>query len=158
MVAPAVDPASDQANEQLRLAIDQLRFIAERMDRLYDRALFELRHHVRLAEMVCTALAPDAHRTAALRTVLTEGKAALAAAGSPVPELRSASAALAHEISAVVRDAAHAAPDVRRAVNRAVITGSAERVAFERAWYAPLGIDPDRDSLPALESVLERPH
>ena len=155
VVTPAVDPDAAQAREQLRLSIDHLRFIALRIDHLHDRALFELKDHLQLAEAVLTALDRDSRRCAALTAAVTAGASVLPTVASTLIELRTASSALAAEISEVIRGLDDAGPDMRRAAIEAVVAGSVERVAFERSWYAPLGIDPDRDDLPSLQQVLD---
>jgi hypothetical protein len=160
VVAPAVDPEDALAREQLRLSIDHLRFLALRVDRLYERAVFELRHHLHLAEAVTAALRGQPDRTKLLDGEIADATGVLASAGAAPATLRAASAAVAAAISAVVRELDDAAPEdasaaaARPAVVRAVVAGSAERVAFERSWYAPLGIDPDHDELPALDQLL----
>jgi hypothetical protein len=161
VVTPAVDPKDALAREQLRLSIDHLRFLALRVDRLYERALVELRHHLHLAEAVITALPTQSDRTEHLDREVAEATEVLASAGATPATLRAATAAAAAAISGIVRELDDAAPEdasaaaVRPAVVRAIVAGSAERVAFERSWYAPLGIDPDHDELPTLDQLLQ---
>lgn len=159
VVTPAVDPEDALAREQLRLSIDHLRFLALRVDRLYERALAELRHHLHLAEAVIAALPTQPDRTERLDRELAEATRVLAAAGATPATLRATTAAVAAAISTIVRDLDDAedasVAAARAAVVRAVVAGSAEQVAFERSWYAPLGIDPDHDELPTLDQLLQ---
>lgn len=155
VVAPALDEESALAREQLRLSIDHLRFIAMRLDLLHARAGFELRHHLRLAVAVREALGEEAQYPPALDDAVEAGAAVLAAPTSSADALRTASADVAAAISMIVRSPSGLPADTCHAVVGAVVAGSAERVAFERSWYAPLGIDPDRDELPPVEQLLD---
>jgi hypothetical protein len=169
VVAPAVDPDAALAREQLRLAIDYLNFAITRVDYLYERAVFELRQHVDMAKTVRKLLAGSAAAGSAAAGSRVAGSAAadvldgplvrgenLIAATTPrIDDLRQASAALATGITAVIRELETSDKQLRSEIIRTVAVASKDRVAFERSWYAPLGIDPDRAEVPELRVLLD---
>ncbi|HEV3227331.1 MAG TPA: hypothetical protein VGZ52_10865, partial [Acidimicrobiales bacterium] len=71
--------------------------------------------------------------------------------------LRSASAALAAAVRDFVRRAAHADAATRDRVERRVIAATREWAAVDRAWYLPLGFDPEPDAVAAVDVVLAAP-
>jgi hypothetical protein len=174
VVAPAVDPDAALAREQLRLAIDYLNFAITRVDYLYERAVFELRQHVDMAKTVRKLLAGSAVAGSAaagsaaagsrvagsaaadvLDGPLVRGENLVAATTPRIDDLRQASAALATGITAVIRELETSDKQLRSEIIRTVAVASKDRVAFERSWYAPLGIDPDRAEVPELRVLLD---
>jgi hypothetical protein len=155
VVAPAVDPQSAQAGDQLRLAIDYLGFLVQRLDHLHARNRWELRHHLRMA----TALQPIVHPRGAKETAELTASAAhadhLLSAGSASTEaLRAATARLAAAVSDLVGESADFDAATRSQVEQRVLRASQERIAFERAWYLPLGLDPDSHETRPLAEFL----
>ena len=64
------------------------------------------------------------------------------APGTSAIALKAASAALAATVRARVREAASFDAELRAPIERAIVHASEQRIAFERAWYLPLGLDP----------------
>jgi hypothetical protein len=156
VITPAVNPDSALAREQLRLSIEYLRFAVSRIDFLYARAEFEARHHLRLATAVCSAVEDQPARTAELARRASQAGQALSAADTmPIAELRQLSAELSEATASLVRGLDTASDALRRSVIRVVANASSERVAFERSWYAPLGLDPDGEDVPDLRQLVE---
>jgi hypothetical protein len=155
VVAPAVDPGDPLAGQQLRLVIDALRFLRDRVDHLHDRERFEVRHHLRLARAVAPEAAAASPAAAhALREAIEAGDAILDRSDARTPELRAASAALAAELRSLVRDAAGAGADARSRIERLIVDGTRERIDADRAWHLPQGFDPDPGGVRPLEAVL----
>lgn len=137
VVRPVVATASDaQAQDQLGLVIDALRFLEQRLPDLPARAAFSTRLILLLAgdlaDLVGTA---EPGRAAALRSVRRDDDAAAA-----VREL------LRHWPSL-------AGDQLRREVARLVLASERRRVEADRAWFAPLGFDPVPDTILSLAEV-----
>jgi hypothetical protein len=154
VVEPAVSPDAALAREQLRLSIEYLKFAITRIELLHERAVFELRHQLRLAQAVRRAVDGSA-ATSSLDGPIAGGESLVCVTSPPIDELRRASAALAAGVSAVLRDLGTSDLKLRRELIRLVATASRERVVFERSWYAPLGIDPDPEEVPDLAGLLD---
>jgi hypothetical protein len=152
VVAPVVGPEHAQARDQLRLTVDYLAFVVERLPELHRRDRFELSHHLAMAQTVQSAL--GGQPAPQLQGAIDAGTTMLQLAGPPTQALRQATAKLCAAISAVVRDAAELEAAVRREVERSVLHASHERIAFERAWYQPLGLDPDPQDVRPLAEFL----
>lgn len=152
VVAPAVDPSSAQARDQLRLVVDYLKFLSQRLDLLPERHRFELAHHLELAR----ALKKVAPRGAAagLENAITQGETVSTQAGATAKALQGTTAVLAAAASRLVRASGDFEPGVRDAIERVVLRASHDRVAFERAWYLPLGLDPDPHDVTPLSDLL----
>jgi len=152
VVAPAVDPADPLAGQQLRLVIEALRFLRDRLDYLHDRYRFEVRHHLALARSIADDAA-DCSPTAAraLRDAIETGATVLERADARDPELRGASAALAAAIRMIVRDAAGAKDEARRRLEQRIVAGTRGQIVADRAWHWPQGFDPDPAGAQPLE-------
>lgn len=150
VVAPALDPANPLAREQLALVQRFLRLIQERADELGARARAELAISCAQGQRL-QALAgfapPDVQQ--ALADALAAGCALQLDRDASPETLRAAADRLDALESTLVRFAARAEPATRRALRRAVIEGAAPRLALRRAWFAPLGLDPEMHSVPA---------
>ena len=141
VVAPALDPANAIAHEQLRLAIEYVEFTATRAAMIGDRARFEFNHYHKLTQALQQYAQPASEL---VHTALTE---ALTAADQLAPaastrRTTAVTAALTRAIRLLVREARHFEPAPRAAIERTVLDSSAALIAFERAWYHPLGFDP----------------
>ncbi|VTU22580.1 hypothetical protein SRS16CHR_03079 [Variovorax sp. SRS16] len=155
VVAPAVDPTHAQARDQLRLTIDYLEFVLQRLDHLHERELFELRHHMDLARQVLAVTSACAVPcSAALGTALERGEKTLAEGNAPPPTLRNATVALAAAVAQAVRAAPQMAASARQDIEARVLHASKTRIAFERAWYLPLGLDADSHEVLPLSETL----
>lgn len=155
VVAPAVNREAAQALEQLQLSIDYIEFALARIDLLHDRDRFELRHHLRMAKAAGEIVGPlDSDEARRLATAIDEGSVALAAPDASSDRLRTAAAALGGSIASIVDTSHRWGASLREQLERCVIEHSRERVAFERAWYLPLGFDPDPRSAKPLESMM----
>jgi hypothetical protein len=155
VIAPAVSSADPLAQEQLRLSIDYLEFLRGRFEFLHDRERFELRHHLGLARALLGLAAPVSSATAtAMSASIDAGDRTAIDAAATTRALKAATAALAAAVAATVRDAAGMEASVRRAIERCVVTMSDERIAFERAWYLPLGFDPAPGEVRPLPDIL----
>ena len=141
VVAPALDPGNAIAQEQLRLAIEYVEFAASRAEMIGDRNRFELAQYRAMAQ----ALLPFAEGASErVQTAFTEGLTAAAQLkpAASAKDTRVATAALTRAIRLLLRAASHYQSATRSAIERTVLEGSAELIAFERAWYLPLGFDP----------------
>ena len=158
VVSPAVDPENAQAREQLRLAIDYIEFVLERLDFFHDRELFDLRHHLGMAKAVQRIISPLAlTRGAALAAAIERAERTLPERRTPVLAMKDATAGLAAAIAALVQEAPRLDDKVRMNIEQCVLQASKERIAFERAWYLPLGLDPDPHEVQELMEVIDGP-
>lgn len=159
-VAPAIDPANPLANEQLRMVCGYLAMVAGQLPLRAARIGFELRAAVALAD----ALAPLAPRcdealAAELARHRDAGHELLDDPWRSEAATEQATAALNAAASALVRAAAAGADaELRRAVERCTLAQAGAGIAAQRAWFAPLGLDPERASLPTLADALAGVH
>lgn len=155
-VGPAVDPHNPLANEQLRMVCGYLALVCEQLPHRAARIAFELRSAIALAE----ALRPVAARCdAGIAAALDERcSAACAVRDEALPDeaaVQHATDALNAAVSALVRAAAETPDaDARSAVERVTLAHARQWVTVQRAWFAPLGLDPDRASVPRLAAAL----
>jgi hypothetical protein len=154
VVAPAIDPNAALAKEQLRLAVEYLNFAITRVDHLYERAAFELRQHLEMAKAVRQVVAglPVA---AVLDSPVVHGENLVSVTSLRIDDLRQASTALAAGITTVIRELEASDKQLRSDLGRTVAVATKDRIAFERSWYAPLGIDPNLDEVPELQVLLD---
>jgi hypothetical protein len=150
-VLPAVDPADPLAGEQLRLVVGYLRLLRQRLDRVEERARFELEHYRALA----TLLLDDARAQGGEIAQRFDGALAQAGAATRPAAVRDAAAALAGAVSGLVRAAAQSDPERRRRIEHAVARHSRRWVDAQRAWFAPLGFELRPAQLPALDDALD---
>ena len=155
VVAKAVDAGNPLAREQLKLSTRYLGFVRQRLPLLAERDRAELRHYVMLArELLPLAGAGGAAALPPLDGPLAAGERTLADPAAGSGALRAATAALTTAISVRVRAAATASDAQRRPVERAVTLASARLFDLQRAWYLPMGFEPDPGGVPALADAL----
>lgn len=156
VVAPALDPNDPLAQEQLRLSVDYIAFVRQRIDYLHGRERFDLLHYVKIARSMQEAGVPAdcsegvfLERALAPAEVLAESPAAL------THELREAAMELAHAVAAVVRSASGLPADVARKVRHIVMDATEEKLEFERLWYVPIGFEAPPATGKTLEGFLK---
>lgn len=155
VVEPALDPADPLAREQLRLAIEYLGFVRQRIDLLHSRERFDLQHYAAVARAFVAAGLPETAPDAAyLRQALAAGEAWLVQPGARTDQLRAAAMELGHAVSAVVQAAESLPAPVATALRRIVLDATEEKLHFERLWYAPVGFEASLPAGRALEDFL----
>jgi hypothetical protein len=155
IVAPAVSANDPLAIEQLRLVVDYLEFVRQRLDFLHDRDRFELEHHLAMARALIALTVPESDLIeSALRSAIEAAEQALARPASSSPELKFAAATLAAAIRDLIRESAHFDAPTRQRLERCVLDASDARINFDRAWYLPLGFDPAAGEVPRLAQLL----
>ena len=155
VVAPAIDRTDPLAAEQLRLVVDYLQFVRSRLDLLYDRDRFELQHNLSMARTLKVLGAPLSKSTAIqLEAAISAGAEVQASVGTSMPALKTASAALAAAVRDLIREAGAFEPALRRKIENCVLEASEERINFERAWYLPLGFEPEPQELEPLTQII----
>ncbi|MBT0783023.1 hypothetical protein [Paracoccus sp. pheM1] len=155
VIAPSLKPDDPLAREQLSLIVHYLEFLRSRLDHLHARERFQLADARTLAVLVREA-APDAPDTAALASAIAAAGDLLADHRAATADLREATARAHHAVSGIVQAAPGLPAEVSRRIALAVIDGTADRIAMERAWYLPMGLDPAPAEVPALETLLGR--
>lgn len=167
VVAPAVDSTNARASEQLRLSVEHLGFLLDRLDYLPERHYIELKYALQLAEDVLGKAAaftsPEKDEltravSSALKTLKVHNATSQPYGQMPVPlaTLRRHTERINAGLSKLIQSSRRLPADVRASIEQCVIDHSAERIEFERVWYAPLGFDPHADELPDLNHWLER--
>ncbi|MCW3049621.1 MAG: hypothetical protein JWO74_3905 [Solirubrobacterales bacterium] len=155
VVAPALDPDATQAAEQLRLVVDALDFLRQRVGLVEERELFLLEHDLALARAVTSPAAACAPACAdALAAAIARAEDVLARAAVRRAEVVEAGAALGAALRELIRDAATADPAARDAIERATVRAARATIAADRAWYLPQGFDPDPGAVPPIEAAL----
>ncbi len=157
VVAPSLDPANPLASEQLRLV---LRFL----DLVRQRAAHEgirLRAELALALQQAQSLQPLVRAPWIPAEVGTGLDLAVRAAQPLLLDALAESRSLQHAaqqldaLAAVaVRCAADAPDGERRALERLVLANASRMLALRRAWFAPLGLDPEPATVPDIEQAL----
>lgn len=159
VVAPAIDTANPLAVEQLRLVSRFLGFLRTRMPQEHARAHHELRHYLALAgELV--PLAPVGAAVPVRQQLTQAVAAATPIAADPLataPQLQQSIEALSASISTLVRHVAAAPEAVRAPVERTVVRASRSLLDAQRAWFLPMGFEPDLARVPALADALAQP-
>lgn len=152
VVAPTIGPGHAQASDQLKLTIDYLSFVAERLPYLHQRARFELLHGLEMATSVHSTI--QAPSSSSLERAIDAGHAILSDPASAPSGVLKATADLGAAVAQAVRDAAGLEESVRQTVERSVLRASLHRIAFERSWYLPLKLDPDPHEVRPLSEFL----
>lgn len=155
VVAQSVDSSNPLAREQLTLVTRYLGFLRQRLPYQFERDRFELDHYLTLAKSL-TGLAPNGVTAGAppLELAVSAGEAVLLSTRATTAQVRSAIDQLTTAISVLVRCVAAAEPDLRRQVERTVTVASARLFDLQRAWYLPMGFEPDPKLVPSLEQAL----
>ena len=152
VVAPAIDAQNPLARQQLKLVVDWLHFYRSRLPYNQDRERLELEVQLEMARAVAAA-APDAAATA-LRAAI-DGAATVHAGLGPRPvQVRSVTAGLEDEISALVRLSPTFDEPARRSIERIVVRDTKALLDAQRAWFLPQSIEPDPGAIPPLEVAL----
>jgi len=155
VIAPALDPKDPLANEQLRLVIDYVSFMRQRLDHLGERARFELQQQVLMGSALVDMMGPATAETQKLlETSLSEGRTALTSPGATAAHMAQAKTALTGAIRRLVREAATFTVEAHGPIERCVVEASAAQIMFERAWYLPLGFEPAAGEVPSLAELL----
>ena len=158
VVAQSMDASNPLAREQLALVTRYLGFLRQRVPYQFERDRFELEHYVALAKSLAE-FAPHCSVAGApsLAAAASAGQTVLDSSRPTTAQLRAATEQLTTAIAVLVRGAAHAEPQVRRQVERTVTLASASLFDLQRAWYLPMGFEPDPKLVPALEQALAAP-
>lgn len=158
VVAPAVDPGNPLAQEQLKLVLRFLSLVQLRSDQVAARQRAELQAAAELAHGVAPhAGGCPADLRAALAGALADAQQLLARVDADGPTLQHVANQLDALVASLVRHAPQLADADARALQRAVLAGSARVLALRRAWLAPLALDPEPATVPDLATLLRRP-
>lgn len=149
VVSPAVDTDDPMAQEQMAISLMALEFVQSRMSLLHARDRFWLHHHIQMGHDVADAMSSEPPR---LRKALADARSIVDSPAAPDTAVCTATEELAAAISAVVDEDLD--EPTRRAVERAVLEASEQRVEFERAWHAPMGFDPQVESIASLDTAV----
>lgn len=149
VVRPAVDSANPLAVEQLQMVSRYIALVADRLAWRHARLRLQLRHLSNSAHALaeCTPALPAPVATA-LASALAAADAVRAEPDTPEPELERAGNALSTALSAVVRASAVLDTATRTQIERSVLRAGDEWIDPQRAWFAPLGLDPGAEALP----------
>ncbi|MDB5818141.1 MAG: hypothetical protein JWQ11_1781 [Rhizobacter sp.] len=158
VVAPALDPANPLALEQLKLVSRFLGFLRSRLPYEHLRSSHELRHYLALARQL-VEIAPNegpVHARDALLGAIHEATPLISDPTCSPVQLEAGTKRLSAALSTLVRDVAEAPPAVRDSVERAVTHAARRLLDAQRAWFLPMGFEPDPARVPSMEEALER--
>ncbi len=155
VIGPCLDPANPLAQEQLRLVCRFLDFVRLRSASSQAR----LRAELVLAAALAQQLAPFFSRTPEvlqthLHAATGDAEALLAASAPDEGQLKLTTERLNAAVSALTRLAAAFEPGASAEIDRAVLASSRHVIELQRAWFAPLGLDPEAASVPELDQLL----
>ena len=149
VVRPALDATNPLAVEQLQMVTRFLGLAAERLPWRHARLRLQVQQiHDTARALHAAARACGGEVEAALGSASADAAAALADAGTPEARLEQAGAALAAALSALVRESAVRDETTRRSVERTVLQAAGPWTELQRAWFAPLGLDTEAQTLP----------
>jgi hypothetical protein len=155
VVAPAVDAGNPLAVEQLRLVSRFLGFLRSRLQYQAERDRFELRHYLALAGALRADAAACGPSCATLiADAIDAGTTPFERGDASTHEIRSAVERLTAAVSVLVRSVADADPTLRQRVERTVVAASKSLFDVQRAWYLPIGFEPDPEQVPNIEAAL----
>ena len=160
LVAPSLDPANPLAQEQLRLVLRFLGLIRQRAGHEHRRQRAELALALAQAQALQAAATPwpavlPPEVSARLAAALAAGRCAFDDADAEDAALQQAAQALDALAATLVRFAP-AMPDAQAlAVERQVLAGAEALLALRRAWFSPLGLDPEPASVPDFRHALQ---
>jgi hypothetical protein len=156
VVAASIDARNPLVREQLALVSRYLGFVRQRLPLQFDRDRFELEHYTEVGKAVAQiAGLPVVSGAPSLNWAIQIAETALANARLTSAQLRSATELITTALSVLVRCVASATPDVRRQVERTVTVSSARLFDLQRAWYLPMGFEPDPGAVPTLSQALQ---
>jgi hypothetical protein len=156
VVAPAVDETNPLAREQLKLVSRYIGFLRTRLQYQAGRDRFERRHYLALAQRLRPQAsdAPIPGMTAFDRAIRL-GTDCVDRTDVSTAELRAATAALSTAISMLVRSSAAFDTESRHRVEAAVVSASKTLFDVQRAYYLPLGFEPDPAQVSDLATALD---
>ncbi len=155
VVAPSLDPNDPLAAEQLNLVAEYIGFVRDRIDDLYERERFELRHALQMLDAIDGAELPlDDEVSSAINVARATARYHLTTVGVTTPELRAAAQDVREVITAVIRASVELKDETRVAISRIVIDESADILQFERSWNLPFGFDPEPQTVLGLSDAL----
>jgi hypothetical protein len=155
VVAPAIDASNPLAVEQLRLVSRFLGFLRTRLQYQAERERFELRHYLALTNALRGDAASCAPPCAALfDEAIAAGATLVDRIDASTQDIRTAVDRLTAALSVLVRSVADADPVLRQRVERTVVAASKSLFDVQRAWYLPIGFEPDPDQVPSIEAAL----
>lgn len=155
VVAPSVDTSDPLAQEQLRLVCKFLEMMRQRVGFIaeFQRARLDLALELAVAVSEHAGPCPVEVREG-LAAALPHGRRVRDAAASAGTDMHAAAARLDALVSCALRHANRFEPQARQSIERAVLEHSAGSIDLQRAWHAPLGLDPDTASVPRLADAL----
>ncbi len=161
VVAPAIDASNPLATEQLRLVSRYLGFLRERLHYQSDRERYELWHYTALAQSILTQMQPSTQTQSPLAQIQQRLALAVVAAvplcedtSVALVKIRAALGPLTSAISALVRSVTNAQPSLRTPIERLVLDASKRLLDVQRAFYLPIGFEPDPSLVPTMDSAL----
>lgn len=156
VVAPAIDSSNPLAVEQLRLVSRFLGFLRLRIPHEHARAQHELRHYLALAQELVPIAPNDAPvqpRDLLRDAVDAAGPLALNPRAS-AQQLQDGIGLLSSALSTLVRQVAEAPAAVRAPIEHAVVRAARSLLDVQRAWFLPMGFEPDAARVPDLFAAL----
>lgn len=157
-VAPAVDPANPLANEQLRMVSAFLSMLAEQLPHRSMRIRCDLQSALALADAVLPHVQGSSiESVAALEAARTLARRVLAADDVAESEVEHAAGRVNAALSATVRALNECDATTRERVERAVVLHSKTWLDVQRAWFLPLGFDPNARTVPPIVTALSAP-
>lgn len=151
IVAPGIGEGEPLAKQELAMVVRYLGFLEQRVELLRERAVFELLQADGLARRI---IALGSERAAVLEGLVADSGELLESAEATVADLSASASALNAAISQLLEDANQDGDEDLLALERATVDAAEEATWFERAWYAPLGMDHFADELPQVEDLL----
>jgi len=155
VVLPAIDPSNKLAQEQAQLVVAHLQVLGRQWDKAHRFELQSLRAMRKLATGLLAAASGDMQTRASTATL-----------GEHVGQIDEAKLTTATEVAATIgqlgtaidalifASAKDGSERFREATRQLVLDYAVAQARRERAWFVDTGLDPDRTTLPSIDTIL----
>jgi hypothetical protein len=153
-VKPSLDTTDPLPREQLDHVIDYLEFMRDRVVLAPQRETYELSSYISMgAALPEWTLIGRSDLSMALSEAITDGQA-VERAPSSSEDVRRATAAITAVIRQIIRESPTFTKEQSDEIFYIVLSLSGDVITMDRAWWSPLGLDPDSSNRTTLEELL----
>lgn len=142
VVGPSLDPKDPLAAEQLRLVVEYIDFVRNRLDDINNRVRADLLQAITIGGRIHKKLDSE-DLTNQLESALSHGESIVNQIAAHPQTMREAATGIQEELTALIRTLGTDDPERYKDVQKIIITGYKPMLDFERAWFLPFGFDPE---------------
>ena len=156
VIYDAIDPNHPLAHEQTKLVSKYLQLILSRHAYAHDRHQFELSHYIEMSEQVkvdANLVSPAI--SLALDETLAKARELQKLSSTRDFDLQACSQKLAALLTALVRTTATVDHELRKRIERVILSGSKAFLDAQRAWFLPQGWESKPEMVPPIDQVFQ---